>query len=138
MSVSDVLQPDGSDYDTFLQAEVGEDKTGAAVTVLSALARLGLEPWTEAKELARLGKKDAEVRLSAHLAAITDIPALAMERGSKAAKLVLLLPRKAPPVFAKGPQKSTISVPQISLFWIVLALIGIAVVARIFYLAQMG
>ncbi len=34
MSVSDVLRPDGSDYDPFLLAEVGEDKTGATVTVL--------------------------------------------------------------------------------------------------------
>ena len=49
-----LLHPDGSDFDAFLQAELGEDRNGVAVTVLSALARVGLEPWTEAKELARL------------------------------------------------------------------------------------
>ena len=138
MSTSDVLQPDGFDYDAFLQAEVGEDRTGAAVTVLSALARLGLEPWTEAKELARLGSEDAEVRLEAHLAAITDVPALALASGSKAAKLVSLLPKRAPPVFAKARQTGNVSFPQVSLFWVVSALIGVAVIARIFYLAQMG
>ncbi len=138
MSASDVLHPDGTDYDRFLFAEVGEDIAGAGVTVLSALARLGLEPWTEAKELARLQRDDAEVRLKAHLVAMTDVPALALASGSKVAKLVSLLPKQAPPVFTKARQTGNANFPQVSLYWVVSALIGVAVIARIFYLAQTG
>ena len=138
MSAPEVLHPDGSDYDAFLQAEVGVDRAGAAVTVLSALARLGLEPWTEAKELARLGSEDAKARLEAHLAIITDIPALALASGSEAAKLVSLLPKRPPLVFAKEGKAGTISFPQFSVFWVGLAIIGIAVVSGVLYLAQVG
>ena len=38
MSASDVLHPDGTDYDAFLFAKLGEDSAGDDVTVLSALA----------------------------------------------------------------------------------------------------
>ena len=138
MSASDVLHPDGSDFDAFLQAELGEDRNGVAVTVLSALARVGLEPWTEAKELARLGRKDAEVRLNAHLVAITDVPTLALASRSKAAKLVSLLPKCKSPVFAKTPRTAAVSFPQVSMFWIALAIIGVAVIARVLLLAQTG
>jgi len=45
MPTVDVLHPDGNDFDPFLFASVGEDRNGANVTVISALARLGLDPW---------------------------------------------------------------------------------------------
>lgn len=138
MSASDILQPDGPDYDAFLHAELGEDRNGVSVTVLSALARVGLEPWTEAQELARLAKEDAETRLSAHFDAIADVPALALAGGSRAAKLVSLLPKRASPVFANTPQMRTIKPPQVSLFWVGLALVGVVVFARVLYLAQWG
>ncbi|MFQ6548133.1 hypothetical protein AADZ90_009245 [Aestuariibius sp. 2305UL40-4] len=138
MSASDVLHPDGSDYDVFLQAEVGKDRTGAALTVLSALARLGLEPWTEAKELARLGKEDAEFRLNAHLEAITDVPALALASESKATKLVSLLPKRASLPFVKERHTGRFRFPRVRLFWILSVLLVAAVIARIFYLAQIG
>lgn len=138
MSASDVLHPDGTDYDAFLHAEVGEDRTGAAVTVLSALARLGLEPWTEAKALARLGKEDAELRLNAHFETIKDIPALALASQSRASRLVSLLPRRAPPIFAKEPQSGRHSFPQIPVIWVMLAIIGCAMIAQILNLAQPG
>ncbi|WP_299705083.1 hypothetical protein [uncultured Tateyamaria sp.] len=138
MSAPDVLRPDGSDYDAFLQAEVGEDRTGAAVTVLSALARLGLEPWTEAKELAHLAKEDAEVRLNAHFEAITDVPALALASQSRATKLVSLLPKQAPFPFVNECQTGSFSFPRVRLFWILSVLVGVAMIARIYSLAQMG
>jgi len=138
MSVSDVLRPDGSDYDAFLQAEVGEDRTGVAVTVLSALARMGLEPWTEAKELAHLSKEDAEIRLNAHLDAITDVPALALARESKATKLVSLLPQRASRPFVNECQTGSFRFPRVSAFGVLSVFVVIAVIARIFYLAQIG
>ncbi|RVT82582.1 hypothetical protein DXV76_15170 [Rhodobacteraceae bacterium CCMM004] len=138
MSASDVLHPDGSDFDAFLFAEVGEDRTGVAVTVLSALARLDLEPWTEARELARLGREAAQVRLTGHLEAITDIPALALANRTRAAKLVALLPKRAPPLTLKPREAGTKTVPPGWINWTQMALIGVAVLALILYLAQTG
>ncbi len=138
MSASDVLHPDGSDYDAFLFAELGEDRTGAAVTVLSALARLDLEPWTEARELARLGREGAQVRLTTHFEAITDIPALALASEGRAAKLVSLLPLRAPLRVPKSLEADINSFPKLSMSWTTIALVGVVVLAWFFYLAQTG
>lgn len=138
MSASDVLHPDGSDYDAFLFAELGEDRTGAAVTVLSVLARLNLEPWTEARELARLGQEDAQVRLTTHFEAITDIPALALASEGRAAKLVSLLPKRAPLRVSKPLEAGTNNSPKISISWTTMALVGVVVLTWFFYLAQTG
>lgn len=138
MSVSDVLHPDGSDYDAFLFAEVGEDGTGAAVTVLSALARLELEPWSEARELALLGRDAAQVRLKAHLAAISDVPALGPASGTVATKLVLLLPKHLSHRVSKLPEAIQYSGPRVPVFWMLMALIGILALVRVYYLAHGG
>ncbi|MEJ6396108.1 hypothetical protein V8J82_22830 [Gymnodinialimonas sp. 2305UL16-5] len=136
MSASDVLHPDGRDYDAFLFAELGEDRTGAAVTVLSALARLDLEPWTEAHELSRLGREDAQVRLTAHFEGITDIPALALASEGRAAKLVSLLPLRAPLRVPKSLEAGTF--PKLSVSWTQMAFVGVVVLAWFYYLAQTG
>jgi len=138
MSASDVLHPDGSDYDAFLFAEVGEDSTGASVTVLSALARLNLEPWTEARELSRLGRESAQKRLAIHFQAITDIPALAGASEDSAAKLVSLLPKRTPLRVSKSPEARTKSFPKLSMSWPTMALVGVVVLMWIFYMAQTG
>lgn len=138
MSASDVLHPDGSDYDAFLFAELGEDRTGATVTVLSALARLDLEPWTEARELSRLAREDAQVRLTTHFEAITDIPALALASEGRAAKMVSLLPKRAPLRVSKPLEAGTKNSLKVSISWTTMALVGIVVLAWILYLAQTG
>ncbi|WP_317057204.1 hypothetical protein [Roseovarius rhodophyticola] len=138
MSASDVLHPDGSDYDAFLFAHVGEDRTGAAVTVLSVLARLDLEPWTEAHELASMDREDAQVRLTTHFEAITDIPALALASEGRAAKLVSLLPKRAPLRVPKSLEAGANNSPKISISWTTMALVGVVVLTWFFYLAQTG
>lgn len=138
MSVSEMLRPDGSDYDLFLQAEVGEDRTGAAVTVLSALARLGLEPWTEARELAQMGRDVAQVRLTTHLSAIKDIPALGGASSNVATKLVSLLPERSSrrsPIASRVEKRS---VPGFPIYWILVALLAAAALARLYILAHTG
>lgn len=138
MSASDVLHPDGSDYDAFLFAKVGEDRNGATVTVLSALARLDFEPWTEARELARLGPEGAQVRLTTHFEAITDIPALALASEGRAAKLVSLLPLLVPLRVPKSLEAGTDTFPNLSISWTTMALVGVVVLAWFYYLAQTG
>ncbi|TLP55498.1 hypothetical protein FEE96_22540 [Parasedimentitalea maritima] len=115
MSASDALHPDGSDYDAFLFAELVEDRTGAAVTVLSALARLDLEPWTEARALSRLGREDAQVRLTTHFKGITGTPTLALASEGRAAKLVSLLPKRAPLRVSNSREVGTSNFPKPSI-----------------------
>lgn len=136
MSVSDVLHPDGTGYDPFLQAELGEDRTGTAVTVLSALARLGLEPWTEARELTLLGRDAAEMRLKAHLAAISDIPALGSASGNVAKKLVSLLPKRASPRAAERAEATAKSGLRLPVSWPLMALVGVLILTWIYLLAH--
>jgi methylphosphotriester-DNA--protein-cysteine methyltransferase len=138
MSASDVLHPDGSDYDAFLFAEVGEDRTGAVVTVLSVLARLDLEPWTEAHELSQLAREDAQVRLTTHFKAITDIPALALASEGRAAKMVSLLPKRAPLRVSKTCEAGTNNSPELSISWTTVTLVGAVVLALVLKLFQTG
>ncbi|MEW9920969.1 hypothetical protein AB2B41_15245 [Marimonas sp. MJW-29] len=138
MSTSDVLHTDGSDYDAFLFAEVGEDRTGAAVTVLSALARLDLEPWNEARALARLDREDAQVRLTTHFEAISDIPALALASEGRAAKLVSLLPERAPLRVSKSLEAATGTFPKLTISWTTMALVGVVVLTWIVFFARTG
>ncbi len=44
--------PLGSEFDNFLFAPIGVDKNGMVLSVVSALARLDVDPWEEAEELA--------------------------------------------------------------------------------------
>ena len=95
MARSAVLHPDDSDYDGFLYAFVGPDRNGSMVTVLSTLARLGLDPWKEASELAGLSEGAAMTRLDGLLARFSDVPELTGEHETIARKLISLLPAGA-------------------------------------------
>ena len=92
MVAPNVLNPHPPEFDRFLHASVGEDRNGYAVTVLSTLARLGLDPWNETAELVTLGRDAARARLGTLLARFRDIPALASDHGRIARDLSQLLP----------------------------------------------
>ena len=51
-------------FDPFLFAAVGEQRNGTLLSVLSALARLDLDPWFEAASLSRLPATPATERLT--------------------------------------------------------------------------
>jgi hypothetical protein len=53
--------------DPFLLESVGVEENGMKVSVLSTLARLGLDPWEEAGRLAVLPKKAAIAVITGHL-----------------------------------------------------------------------
>ena len=86
------LNPHLPEFERFLHASVGEDRNGYAVTVLSTLARLDLDPWKETAELVMLGHDAAQARLGTLLARFRDVPALASDHGRIARDLSLLLP----------------------------------------------
>ena len=95
MARVDVLHPDGADFEQFLYAFVGADREGFEVTVLSTLARLGLDPWKEAAELADLSEEAAGARLGVLLAKFRDVPALTAGNEGITRKLIALLPTRA-------------------------------------------
>ncbi|MDU8914173.1 hypothetical protein [Aestuariicoccus sp. MJ-SS9] len=92
MADPNVLNPHPPEFDRFLYASVGEDRNGYVVTVLSALARLGLDPWKETAELVTLGRDAAQARLGTLLARFWDVPSLASDHGRVARDLSQLLP----------------------------------------------
>ncbi|MBW4985943.1 hypothetical protein KZZ07_25730 [Mameliella sp. CS4] len=92
MAEGKILNPNPPEFERFLYASVGEDRNGYVVTVLSTLARLGLDPWKEAAELVALGRDGGRARLGTLLARFRDVPTLASDNGRVARDLTLLLP----------------------------------------------
>ena len=82
-------------YEKFLYAPVGEDRKGSQVTVLSTLARMGIDPWQEASELTNLSEDSARKRLDILLAKFSDVPTLILDHRAIAARLISLLPNRA-------------------------------------------
>lgn len=92
MPDASILNPHPPEFERFLYASVGEDRNGSVVTVLSALARLGLDPWNETAELVALGREAAGARIGTLLSRLLDVPSLGRDHRMVAQELSLLLP----------------------------------------------
>jgi len=64
------------------------------LSVLSALARVDVDPWEEAATLARLPRETATRKLASLIAALPDGPSARPDSGTIAARLISLLPRR--------------------------------------------
>ena len=90
------------DLDRFLFATVGDEIDRVPLSVISALTRLGLDPWQEAGRLSSLSNREAIEQLARLIA---ELPGLFRPRGEAreiADRLIQLLPRhdtdrKSPP-----------------------------------------
>jgi hypothetical protein len=82
----------GRDFDPFLCAAIGEDRNGKLLSVLSALARMDVDPWAEAESLARMPMETATVRLTDLIAALPNAPHADIPANRIAWDLVALLP----------------------------------------------
>jgi hypothetical protein len=87
----------GSEFDAFLFAPIGADRNGMLLSVLSAFARLGVDPWQEAAKLARMPLGTAAQQLTALIAALPAEPSAPLDPPTIAARLIALLPRSAIP-----------------------------------------
>ncbi len=88
-----------SPYNAFLFATVGEQEVGMPLTVLSALTRLGFDPWQEAARLAALPRETAARVFALTIAMLPEGDWKASDAEAIAARLVELLPgRAAPPI----------------------------------------
>ena len=81
----------GPEFDPFLFASIGADRNGMPLSVLSALARVDVDPWQEAARLTALPTAAATRSLAALLAARPDGTT---GGGATAARLIALLPQR--------------------------------------------
>lgn len=95
MKSQDGLVVQTSDLNPFLFAGIGTEPNGSALTVLSLLARLGSDPWSEARRLANLPEKTAAEWLAGCIARTPLAPESPGDAHRVAATLVALLPARA-------------------------------------------
>jgi hypothetical protein len=81
-------------FDDFLFAQIGEDGNGI-LSVISALARLDLDPWQEAANLAQLPKATAARRLASLIAKLPGLPLAQRDIAAAASRLIARLPHLA-------------------------------------------
>jgi hypothetical protein len=87
-----------SDLNDFLFAPVGEEQNGVTLSVVSALTRLGLDPWEEAARLTPLPKARAAETLADVIAQLPIRRTQSLDDLAISQRLVELLPlqRTAP------------------------------------------
>jgi hypothetical protein len=83
-----------SQLEKFLFEVIGEDQGGSPLTVISALARRGKDPWAEAVRLAELTEADAKESLNAVIADIPPSWCGIPDRKAAVLRLIKLLPRR--------------------------------------------
>lgn len=81
-----------ADLEAFLFARVWDDGSSTPLSVLSAIARLDIDPWAEAARLAALPREKAAVALAAILRRLPGRNPGAPDIATIADRLVTLLP----------------------------------------------
>jgi len=83
------------EFDDFLFARINEDGNATPLSVLSMLARLGVDPWEEAAKLAQLPRGSAAQKLVAFVAATPGVLSEYLNAETVSVRLIDLLPRPA-------------------------------------------
>jgi hypothetical protein len=100
----------GSEFDDFLFAAIGEATNGMPLSVVSALARMDLDPWHEAASLAAMSVETATGKLTSLLAALPDPALKRLEPGITAARLIALLQRPDPDARSSAAAVATLAI----------------------------
>jgi hypothetical protein len=90
-----------SDLNDFLFASVGEEHNGVTLSVVSALTRLGLDPWEQAARLTPLPKARAAEALATLIARLPIRRTLSSDDLAISQRLVELLPAQTAPLQAR-------------------------------------
>ncbi len=123
-------------FDAFLYASVGEEANGMELSVVSALARYGVDPWQEAARLAALPKELAIDGLGLLLNRLPEGRWQRAETATIAARLVKLLPHGKPAADA-GPHQQA-SGKKGNRFATTIVLIVLALAVAIFSMVTRG
>lgn len=127
-----VLPPD---LGLFLSAGIGVERSGMTLTVLSALARLDLDPWDEAGRLSKLSRQEAADSFAGSLAML---PAMPSWPQGTTARLVALLPKDGSLRPAPATQPATASLRALRQRAALLALLVVAVVLALGVIGHFG
>ena len=120
-----------SSFEGFLFADIGVQPNGLPLTILTLLARGGLDPWAEAERLSRMSRAAA---VSCMIAEINRAPACCRNRGDVgelAESLVARLPARTP----KAPMDVWMAgsgfegIPMLALMTMLFAVMTIALLA---------
>jgi hypothetical protein len=122
-----------SEFDTFLLASIGDDNNGMQLSVLSALARLDVDPWEEAATLARLPADTATRKLASLIAALPPGPLARPDSATIAARLIPLLPGRVGPDVPSRPTSPSIATVTRSPIVTYLILYGIFMLLMLSY-----
>ena len=93
MTLRNAYRPLRPDLDGFLFSQVGEERCGIPLSMISALTQLGLDPWEEAARLSSLSRSEAVEQLARLMAELPDRSIPFPEARQIAGALVERLPR---------------------------------------------
>ena len=118
-----------SEFNEFLFAPIGEEANGVALSVISALTRLGIDPWEEAARLTNLPEDVAIQTLSATIAAFPGRCWTQSDARQIATRLVALLPYASVGQAAETDQqrKTGSRSPSRWLTWIAFGLLSVLI-----------
>jgi hypothetical protein len=81
-----------SRFDDFLFASIGQERNGMSLSVVSALARLDIDPWAEAASLAQMSRDVATERMRLLIASLSEQSSPYSDPEAVATRLIALLP----------------------------------------------
>jgi hypothetical protein len=117
-----------SEFGNFLFATVGEERMGVPLSVLSALTRLGLDPWLEAARLSDLPKDFAIATLSGMIARLPVGGWELSETRGIAARLVEFLPQRGPAGRANPAKAGAVTRARRPQVWLIVVSLGAAAI----------
>src|ERR1700686_4241226 len=127
MALRPLYGPLRPDLDKFLYAAVGEERDGVPLSMISALARLGLDPWDEAGRLSSLAKPEASEQLGQMILRLTGTRWPFPEARRIAAGLIDLLPTRDQARGAtEGARSNRGTIAPGKTFWMVCLLLAAA------------
>jgi hypothetical protein len=133
MKTSETLNPDGNGLHPFLHAVIGRDSQGADVTMLFALARQGLDPWSEGAELSCMGHEAAVKRIDSRLRLVNDVEALTRDRAAVTDRMAGLLPKARITPVASAVQGAVARTPLRNPGLIIAIIILVAFIIPLFF-----
>ena len=135
MTQQDAFALGRSNLNGFLFANIGVERSGMPLSVLSALARQGLDPWQEAERLAKQPQKAATEGLARLIAAMPASLWPLPDATTIAARLVALLPRQIdrdePLQPASSSKHRLIAETAQKSPWLIVAILTVALLAGV-------
>jgi hypothetical protein len=134
MTHSAAIALPGVEYNDFLFAPIGEDSNGMMVSVLSGLARLDIDPWQEAAQLAQATREVGTQRLVSLIGALRDTGSAYPDPPTIAARLIALLPK--PDQSSNRSNDASNGVDRVKPWWIYVIMMSFVLGTQFFVASQ--